>query len=66
MNRSYWLKFGCCASFLILVGISAISPQWRSSLGWPWQGLLDIATATGEALSPFVFIYLVILAVKQK
>jgi len=66
MNRSYWLKFGGCVVFLLLVGTSTISAEWRSSLGWPWEGLLGIATAAGEVLSPFVFIYLVILAMKLK
>ena len=66
MNRSYWLKFGGCAAFLLLVGVSVLNPQWRSSLGWPWQGLLEIVTPIGEILSPFVLIYLVVLATRLK
>lgn len=66
MNRSYWLKFGGCAAFLLLIGVSAMNPGWPSSLGWPWQGLIEIATPIGEVLSPFVIIYLVVLAMKLK
>lgn len=66
MNRSYWLKFGGCAAFLLLVGAGTVTRDSFALLGWPWQGLLDLALPTGELLSPFVLIYLVVLALKLK
>jgi hypothetical protein len=65
MNRSYWLKFIVCAVSLLLLFGSMIHGEW-SSLGHPWDGLLRLATVIGEVASPFVFIYLVVLAVKLK
>lgn len=65
-SRSYWIKLGCCVGFLIVLALSSIYGDWHGNLGWPWNGLLHIGTAVAEVLSPFVFIYLVILATKLK
>jgi hypothetical protein len=66
MSRSYWLKIGGCAAFLLLVCVGIVTRDSFALLGWPWQGLLDLALATGELLSPFVFIYFVTLVAKLK
>lgn len=65
MKRNDWLKMSICAAILILVGLSATSGNWYPSMEWPWDGLFRIATAFGEAISPLVFIYFMILVAKQ-
>jgi hypothetical protein len=66
MVRSYWLKFGGCAVFLLLVCTGMATRDSFAVFGWPWQGFLELALPTGEVLSPFVLIYLFILASKLK
>jgi hypothetical protein len=66
MKRSYWAQFGCCAILLILLVVSRLHGEWYLSLNWPWNGLFGLGVGLLEVLSPFVFIYLVVLAMNIK
>jgi len=60
------MEFGSCVAFLLFLAASEFNRGWYVSLGWPWDGLFQMGTATAEIFSPFVLIYLVILAMKLK
>jgi hypothetical protein len=66
MNRSYWLKFGSCIFFLLLLASGALTRDSYFSLSRPWNGLMDIGTTAAEIFSPFVSLYLVVLVMKHK
>jgi len=63
---NYWIKIAGCCVFLALFAAIEISGDWYGPLGWPWNGLLRIGSVLVTASSPFVFIYLIILATRQK
>jgi hypothetical protein len=62
----YWLKVAFCCTFLVLFAVSELSGDWYGSLDWPWNGLLQLGSVFVTVSSPLVFIYLVVLATRQK
>jgi hypothetical protein len=66
VGRTYWIKFVCCGVFLALFAISEINGDWYAPLGWPWNGLFRLGNVFVMTVSPFVLIYLLVLASRMK
>jgi hypothetical protein len=65
-QTAYWTRVVFCFVYLALFVSNELHPAWAESFLPPWNGLLRLGSLLFVVASPFVLIYLIILAQRQK